>query len=80
MRAKELRNYGEALGRSGMSELAMKAINDCDGSYKGVMKLAGELSQIAVMARCDDYWNEQVKRGEHELFIRLERIDLERQQ
>ena len=63
MKIKDLRVAGEKLGRQGMSKLAQKYIANYDGSYKGAMKLCGELSLIAKMATCDDYWSEQVWRG-----------------
>jgi len=43
--------------------MAQDFIDSYDGSYKGAMKLAGQLSVIAKMATCDDYWEEQVDKG-----------------
>ena len=59
----ELRLVGEKIGREGMSKMAQSFIDGYDGSYKGAMKLCGELSVIAKMATCDDYWDEQVHKG-----------------
>ena len=64
MKIAELRNYGKSLGRQGLSLEAQKAVNEYDGSYKGVMELCGKLSLIARAATFDDYWYEQVQRGE----------------
>jgi len=59
----ELRMVGEMIGREGMSLMAQKFIAEYDGSYKGVMKLCGELSIVAKMATCDSYWEEKVHDG-----------------
>ena len=48
-----------------MSQRVLDEIAKFDGSYKNAMRLAGTLSQIAVAARADDYWNEQVEHGKH---------------
>ena len=74
MKIKELRSVGVKLGREGMSLLAQEFIESYDGSYKGAMKLAGQLSIIAKMATCDDYWEEQVHKG---LFSAHNRIQKE---
>ncbi len=63
MKIKELREVGDKIGREGMSQMAQEFIYEYDGSYKGVMKLCGQLSVIAKMATCDDYWKEQVDKG-----------------
>ena len=63
MKIAELRKCGEIINRQGMSEMAINAVNEFDGSYKGAMELCGKLSVIAKMSSCDDYWNEQVNRG-----------------
>jgi len=63
IKIKELREVGDKLGREGMSQMAQKFISEYDGSYRGAMKLCGELSVIAKMATCDDYWKEQVNKG-----------------
>lgn len=63
MRIEKIRKAGDALGREGMSKMALKEIADFDGSYKGVMELCGKLSVIAKMATCDDYWHEKVNIG-----------------
>lgn len=67
MKIEDLRKIGENIGREGMSHMAIDCIADCDGSYKNAMELAGKLSVIAKMATCDDYWHEQVLRGEHKM-------------
>lgn len=74
MKISELRKVGCILGREGMSKMALKAIDECDGSYKGVMELCGKLSVIAKMATCDDYWSEQVFRGEQRQYFEVEMI------
>lgn len=62
-RSKRLREVGSNIGREGMSLAAIKAVEEWDKSYKGVMILAGRLKAIAQMAKCDDYWDEQVMKG-----------------
>lgn len=59
----KLRDAGKKLGREGVSELALKYVGECDGSYKGVMELCGKMSVLARAATFDDYWSEQVFRG-----------------
>ena len=61
----ELKHCGEKLGRVGMSERVIAAVEDFDGSYKGAMKLAGRLKAISQMASSDVYWREQVDDGYH---------------
>jgi hypothetical protein len=61
--SKQLRAHGEKVGRDGMSQLAIEAIGEFDGSYKGAMILAGRMKAIAQMASVDDYWSEQVQKG-----------------
>lgn len=69
MKIAELRKAAyEKLGREGVSKMALEFVNECDGSYKGVMELAGKLSVIAKMATFDEYWGEQVGRGEQKAF------------
>ena len=60
---KKARELGNKLGRKGMSDEVEKAVNDFDGSPKGVMELAGKLVFWADVSTCDDYWQEQVERG-----------------
>lgn len=74
MKIAELRKAGAIINRAGMSEMAIKAVESFDGSYRGVMELCGKLSVIAKMATCDDYWNEQVSRGENRQQFEVERI------
>lgn len=62
-RSKTLRGYGVKLGREGMSERAIAAVAEFDGSYKGAMILSGRLKAVAQMAASDDYWSEQVDKG-----------------
>tara|TARA_R110000850_G_scaffold261265_1_gene389303 strand:+ start:49 stop:312 length:264 start_codon:yes stop_codon:yes gene_type:complete len=69
----ELRSVGQKIGREGMSLMAQEFIAQYDGSYKGVMKLCGQLSIIGKMASCDDYWSEQVFKGTHSGESRVER-------
>ena len=63
MSAAELRAWGSKVDRAGMSQAVIDAVDAFDGSYKEAMRLAGTLSQIAIAARCDSYWNEQVEHG-----------------
>ena len=63
MKIKELRTVGERIGREGMSVLAQYYIDKYDGSYKGAMRLSGQLSMIAKMATCDEYWNHKTQSG-----------------
>lgn len=67
MQIHRLRAVGVGFGREGMSKMALSCVESCDGSYKGVMQLCGELSIIAKMAGCDEYWNEQVSRGKNRI-------------
>ncbi len=69
----ELRRYGCKVGRQGMALEAQKAVNDYDGSYKGVMELCGKLSLLAKAATCDEYWDEQVQRGERKQEFEIEK-------
>ena len=62
---KELRAVGERIGREGMSVLAQYYIAQYDGSYKGAMRLSGQLSMVAKMATCDGYWDEKTQGGYH---------------
>lgn len=59
----KLRELADCIGREGVSIEAINAVKDFDGSYKGVMELAGKLAVIADMSTFDDYWQEQVNRG-----------------
>ena len=74
-----LRKVGDEMGRSGVSEMAIKMVNDCDGSYKGVMELCGKLSVMAKVATFDEYWNEQVclgvYRAEGVCLVELDKLD-----
>jgi hypothetical protein len=74
MRIAELRKAGDILYRDGMAEMAMKEISNFDGSYKGAMELCGKLSVIAKMATCDDYWSEQVNRGQYKQEFEAKRV------
>lgn len=60
-----MKKWGRNIGRAGMSVAAIDAVKDFDGSYKGVMILAGKMKAIAQAASCDDYWSEKVNRGYH---------------
>lgn len=64
MKIKELRKIGEKLGRDGLSIAAIDLINNFDGSLKGAIQLCGQLSVIAKACSYDEYWSEQVSRGE----------------
>lgn len=74
MKISKLREVGELLGREGVSKLAKVFIDECNGSYKGVMELSGKLSVLAKMATFDEYWNEQVVRGEQKALYKIESI------
>lgn len=63
--AKELRKHGDRIGREGMSQAVIKAIDEFDGSYIGAMILAGRCKAIAQAAKCDSYWDEKVSIGFH---------------
>lgn len=66
----EMKKWGHAVGREGMSKAAIKAVEEFDGSYKGAMELAGKMKAIAQAASCDDYWSEKVNRGyQNQLWI-----------
>ena len=73
----ELRKFGRGLGRQGVALEAQKAVNECDGSYKGVMELCGKLSILAKVATFDDYWHEQVCRGEEKQECLIEKVILQ---
>lgn len=62
---KDMQKWGKAVGREGMSEEAIAAVAEFDGSYKGAMILAGKMKAIAQAAGCDEYWSEQVGKGYH---------------
>lgn len=74
MKIAELRKCGAIIGRQGISKMAIDAIDNFDGRYKGVMELCGKLSVIAKMATCDDYWNEQVNRGIYKQEFEAEKV------
>ena len=59
-KVRELANH---LGRAGVSELVIEAVNEFDGSYKGAMELAGKLYFIAEMSTFDEYWQEKTQNG-----------------
>lgn len=60
---KDMQKWGKAVGREGMSQEAIAAVEEFDGSYKGAMILAGRMKAIAQAAGCDEYWSEQVGKG-----------------
>ena len=54
-----------------MSERVITLVNDFieNPSYKRAMHLAGGLKAIAIAAKCNSYWDEQVTKGyRRELF------------
>jgi len=61
--AKQLKATGAEIGREGMSQRVIAAVDEFTGSYKGAMRLAGRLKAIAQMANADVYWQEQVDHG-----------------
>ena len=56
---KDARIAGQLIGRAGLSQRVIQAVNEFDGSYKGAMELAGRLAVIADMATFDCYWQEK---------------------
>ncbi len=74
MKISTLRKAGDELGRAGMSCLALEYVAKCDGSYKGVMRLCGQLSVIAKMATCDTYWDEKTSDGIRDAEFKVEVI------
>lgn len=60
---KDARVAGQLIGRAGLSQRVIQAVNDFDGSYKGAMQLAGRLSVIADMSTFDSYWEEKTYKG-----------------
>lgn len=60
-----MKKWGKSVGRDGMSEAAIKAVEEFDGSYKGAMELAGKMKAIAQATSCDDYWSEKMNKGYH---------------
>ncbi|ADM26700.1 hypothetical protein PP590_gp73 [Pseudoalteromonas phage HS1] len=74
MKIAKLRNYGGKVGRQGLSLAAQKAVNEYDGSYKGVMELCGKLSVLAKAATSDIYWDEQVDRGVRKQELEVEKV------
>jgi hypothetical protein len=66
-KVKNAREVGQILGRAGISEQAIKAVAEFDGSYKGAMELCGKLVVLADCATFDDYWSEQVDRGTYKM-------------
>ena len=75
MKIKTIRQAGNELGREGMSLLALEYMEKCDGSYKGVMRLCGQLSVIAKMATCDVYWDEKTNDGIRDAEFKIELIN-----
>jgi hypothetical protein len=71
-----IRKAGDELGREGMSLLALEYVEKCDGSYKGVMRLCGQLSVIAKMATCDQYWDEKTSDGIRDAELKVNLINL----
>jgi hypothetical protein len=74
MKIRTIRKAGDELGREGMSLLALEYVEKCDGSYKGVMRLCGQLSVIAKMATCDQYWDEKTSDGIRDAEFKVEMI------
>ena len=64
------------VGREGLSKEAIKAIGECDGSYKSVMELVGKLVVIADASTFDDYWHEQVQKGISKMEFRFEQLEV----
>ena len=65
---KELRSQGKRLGRDGLSQLAIKIVDDYiknypNGHYKQVAEFAGKLHVICIAAGYDSYWGEITWRG-----------------
>ena len=65
-RWKRLSDHGKVIGRKGMSDLVIEAVNEFlknGATPKGAMILAGRCKAISQMASSDDYWAEQVDKG-----------------
>lgn len=75
--AKELRKHGDRIGRVGMSQYVIKAVDEFDGSYKGAMKLAGKLKAVTLAAKCDQYWDEMWRRGYTKALFEISRFQPE---
>jgi hypothetical protein len=76
MKIKTIRKAGCELGREGMSLLALEYVEKFDGSYKGAMRLCGQLSVIAKMATCDQYWDEKTSDGIRDAELKVNLINL----
>lgn len=65
--SKTLRTAGKILDRDGMSKRVMELVGEFnkERSYKKAIELAGRLSAITQMAKCDIYWNEKCQHGFH---------------
>jgi hypothetical protein len=62
---REMQAEGRRLGRAGLSERVIDLVKSFDGeSYKDAMALAGRMRVICAAASYDDYWREQVQKGE----------------
>lgn len=70
---KDMQKWGKVVGREGMSQEAIAAVKEFDGSYKGAMILAGRMKAIAQAAGCDEYWREQVGKGYHKQLFKAQR-------
>ena len=75
--AKELRKHGDRLGRAGMSQYVIKAVEDFDGSYKGAMKLAGKLKALTLAAKSDGYWDDMWRRGYTDALLGISKFEPE---
>ncbi len=69
--AKDARDAGKALGREGLSKLVIQSVDDFDGSYKGAMRLAGQLKAISQAAKFDQYWTEKVDDGYMDMLFKM---------
>lgn len=63
---RKLRKEGERLGREGLSKHIIDLCAEFMSAptHKGAMQLAGRMRVIATAAGYDDYWREQVGKGE----------------
>jgi len=70
-----MKRWGKSVGREGMSEAAIAAVEDFDGSYKGAIELAGKMKAIAQATSCDVYWSEKMNKGYHKQLSVAERYN-----
>lgn len=75
---KDMQKWGKDVGREGMSQEAITAIEEFDGSYIGAMILVGRMKAIAQAAGCDGYWRERVEKGYYRQLFKAQRHNQQR--